>query len=150
MPADELEIIARYFAPLATHPAARKLKDDLAVLETRGPLAITADALIEGVHFLPEDPIEFVAKKALRVNFSDLAGKGAPPLGVLVTLAWPNARPASQLGKFAQGLAEDLRFYRAALLGGDTAATPGPMMIAVTALGRPLRHRTPSQAKMCG
>jgi thiamine-monophosphate kinase len=145
MPADELEVIARHFAPLATHPAARKLKDDLAVLETRGPLAITADALVEGVHFLPEDPIDTVAKKALRVNFSDLAAKGAPPFAVLVSLVWPNARPASQIAKFAQGLGEDLRAYKVALLGGDTTATPGPLTISVTALGRPLRHRAPSR-----
>src|SRR5262245_19747806 len=88
MPADEIDLIAKHFAPLATHPAARKLKDDLAVLQTRGPLAITADTLIEGVHFLPDDPIETVAQKALRVNFSDLAAKGARPLGVLICLSW--------------------------------------------------------------
>ncbi|MGE0828988.1 MAG: thiamine-phosphate kinase [Hyphomonadaceae bacterium] len=147
---DELELIAKHFAPLAQHPAARKLKDDLAVLQTRGPLAITADMIVEGVHFLPDDPIESVARKALRVNFSDLAAKGARPLGVLVCLSWPSERAGNrkeaEIAAFARGLESDLKLYRAALLGGDTTATPGPLTIAVTAIGRPLRKRAPSRA----
>jgi thiamine-monophosphate kinase len=146
MPADEIDLIAKHFAPLATHPAARKLKDDLAILQTRGPLAITADTLIEGVHFLPDDPIGTVAQKALRVNFSDLAAKGARPLGALVCLSWPDGRPGAEVADFAAGLGEDLKRYRCALLGGDTAATPGPLTISVTALGRPLRRRAPARS----
>ena len=143
---DELDLIARHFAPLATHPAARKLKDDLAVLQTRGPLAITTDTIVEGVHFLPTDPIGMVAQKALRVNFSDLAAKGAPPFGVFLSLAWPTARKASEIAAFAAGLEADLKAYRCALFGGDTTATPGPLTLTITALGRPLRKRAPARS----
>lgn len=143
---DELELIAKYFAPLATHPAARKLQDDLAILQTRGPLALTTDTIIEGVHFLSEDPIETVARKALRVNFSDLAAKGARPFAVLLALSWPRARKEADLAKFAAAFADDLRTYRAALLGGDTTSTPGPLTITVSAIGRPLRNRAPARA----
>ncbi|MBL8552399.1 MAG: thiamine-phosphate kinase [Hyphomonadaceae bacterium] len=145
MSADELDTIARFFAPLATHPAARKLKDDLALLQTRGPHAITTDTIVEGVHFLPDDPIGTVAKKALRVNVSDLAAKGALPFGIFLNLSWPAARPAAQLAGFAEALGEDLKRFRSALMGGDTTSTPGPLTISITALGRPLRRRAPSR-----
>lgn len=143
---DELTLIAKHLAPLATHPAARKLGDDLAVLNNRGPLAITTDTIVEGVHFLADDPIAGVAKKALRVNFSDLIAKGAQPLGVFVNLAWPQARKGEEVLGFVRGLEEDLKFYRCALLGGDTTGTPGPLTISVTALGRPHRTRTPARS----
>src|SRR5690242_13012955 len=102
--ADEFDAIARLFAPLAAHPGARGLNDDAAVLQARGALVLTTDAIVEGVHFLPDDPIDTVAKKALRVNLSDLAAKGAKPLGVLVALMWPDARPSAQIADFARGL----------------------------------------------
>jgi thiamine-monophosphate kinase len=146
MPADEFDIIARYFAPLATSSGARGLVDDVAVLETTGRLVVTTDAIVEGVHFLPGDPIDTIAKKALRVNLSDLAAKGAKPLGVVLTLIWPQSRPAAQIADFARGLGEDLKHYGIALLGGDTTSTPGPLTISITAFGEPLGARTPSRA----
>ncbi|MEQ1617538.1 MAG: thiamine-phosphate kinase [Terricaulis sp.] len=145
-PADEFEIIRALFAPLATDPQARGLIDDVAVLAAREGLVVTTDAIIEGVHFLPDDPIDTVAKKALRVNFSDLVAKGARPVGVLLTLLWPNARPAAQIAGFARGLGEDLKLYEVALLGGDTCATPGPLTVSITAFGDPCGARTPSRA----
>ena len=146
MPADEFDIIKRLFAPLAIHPGARGLIDDVAVLEVNGALVITADAIVEGVHFRASDPIAAVAKKALRVNLSDLAAKGAKPVGAMLSLIWPDARPAAQIEDFARGLGEDLRLYGVALLGGDTCATSGPLTIAITAFGQPLGVRTPSRA----
>ncbi len=143
---DELDLIARYFAPLATHAAARGLADDVAVLHTRGPLAITADTIVEGVHFHAKDPADSIARKALRVNLSDLAAKGARPIGFLLCLSWPATRPESDLAAFARGLGEDIGRYSVALLGGDTTATPGPLSISITALGRPHRERTPARA----
>lgn len=143
MSADEFETIAKLFAPLATHAGARGLIDDAAVFAGH---VVTTDAIVEGVHFLPDDPIDTVAKKALRVNFSDLAAKGAKPVAVLATLVWPDARPAGQLADFARGLGEDLRRYGVALLGGDTTATGGPLTISITAFGEPLGARTPSRA----
>ncbi len=145
-PADEFDIIRDLFAPLATDAAARGLTDDAAVLAPRGPLVITTDAIVEGVHFLPNDPIATVAKKALRVNLSDLAGKGARPVGALLTLIWPNHRPAAEIAAFAHALGEDLRRYGVALWGGDTTSTPGPLTVSMTLFGAPLADRTPSRA----
>ncbi|MEQ1706804.1 MAG: thiamine-phosphate kinase [Terricaulis sp.] len=146
MPADEFGIIKSLFAPLATHAGARGLLDDVAVLETKGALVLTTDAIVEGVHFRPDDPIDTVAKKALRVNLSDLAAKGAAPIGALLTLIWPDQRPASQIADFARGLGEDLRHYDVALFGGDTTSTPGPLSVSITAFGEPLAARVPARA----
>jgi|CXWL01.1.fsa_nt_gi thiamine-monophosphate kinase len=145
-PADEFDIIRSLFAPLATGAGARGLIDDVAILSPRGDIVVTTDAIIEGVHFLPADPIETVAKKALRVNLSDLAAKGAKPVGILLTLLWPHSRPAARIADFARGLGEDLKLYDVALLGGDTCATPGPLTVSITAFGEPYGARTPSRA----
>src|SRR5215831_3921623 len=85
----EDRLIATYFRPLATHPGARGLIDDAAVVAVPAghELVLTADGLIEGVHFFPGDPPDTVARKALRINLSDLAGKGAKPLGFLMSVA---------------------------------------------------------------
>ena len=93
----EDRLIATYFRPLATHPGALKLTDDAALLAPPAghDLVLTADAIIGGVHFFPEDAADMVAKKALRVNLSDLAAKGAKPVGFLLTLALPKSVPES-------------------------------------------------------
>ena len=96
---------------------------------------VKTDAIVEGVHFLPDDPPDTVARKALRVNLSDLASKGATPAGFLLTLALRSADDA-WLAPFARGLGEDAKQYGCPLLGGDTVATPGPVMISIAALGR--------------
>jgi thiamine-monophosphate kinase len=149
MPADEFDVIRKLFAPLATSAGARGLIDDVAVLEARGTLVVTTDAIVEGVHFLPGDPIDLIAKKALRVNFSDLVAKGAKPVGVLLTLIWPKGRDAAEISRFAKGLAEDLDQFHVALLGGDTTSTDGPLVVSVTAFGEPLGDRVPSRADAC-
>ena len=146
MSADEFDVIADLFAPLATSPAARGLKDDVAVLEANGKLLVTTDAIVEGVHFLPDDPIETVAKKALRVNLSDLAAKGAKCVGIVLTLVWPDTRAGAQIKAFAKGLGEDLKFFDVPLLGGDTTRTAGPLTVSITAFGRPHGANTPSRS----
>lgn len=146
MSADEFDVIRTLFAPLATNAGARGLVDDAAVLETRGKLVVTTDAIVEGVHFLADDPIETVAMKAVRVNISDLIAKGAKPTAVLLTLIWPKGRPAEHISAFADGLARDLQHFGVALIGGDTTATPGPLTISLVAFGEPLGERTPSRA----
>ncbi len=146
MPVDEFDIIRTLFAPLAKSAGARGLIDDVAVFDVGGALVVTTDAIVEGVHFLAADPLDTVAKKVLRVNFSDLIAKGAKPIAITLTLMWPHHRPASEIADFARGLGEDLGFYDVALLGGDTTATPGPLAISVTAFGVPLGARTPSRA----
>ena len=129
-------LIARYFRPLASDPAAFNLVDDAAALSTSGEdVVITTDAIVEGVHFLPDDPPETIARKALRVNLSDLAAKGAVPAGFVLTLALRTADDA-WLSPFAQALGDDASRFGCPLLGGDTVSTPGPLMISVTAFGR--------------
>ncbi|QDL97440.1 thiamine-phosphate kinase [Rhodopseudomonas palustris] len=136
MPSGEDNLIARYFKPLATDPGARGLVDDAAVLAaSAADLVLTTDAIVEGVHYLPDDPPAAIARKALRVNLSDLAAKGAEPAGFLLTLALRQADERF-LALFAAALGEDAATFRCPLLGGDTVSTPGPMMISVTAFGR--------------
>ncbi|MGD9545300.1 MAG: thiamine-phosphate kinase [Methylocystis sp.] len=135
----EDEIIARVFAPIAG-AAALGLKDDAALLAPEGAqLVVTTDMLVAGVHFFPDDDPSLIAKKALRVNLSDLAAKGAEPIGVLLALALPADWTNVWLEAFAAGFGEDGRAYNAPLIGGDTAATPGPLTISITALGRTQR-----------
>jgi len=136
MTSAEDSLIARYFKPLATDPGAFGLVDDAAVLKMQGDdIVVTTDAIVEGVHFLPQDPPGTVARKALRVNLSDLAAKGAVPAGFVLTLALRDADDA-WLEPFARGLGEDAALFSCPLLGGDTVSTPGPLMISITAFGR--------------
>ncbi|MFZ2031202.1 MAG: thiamine-phosphate kinase [Vitreimonas sp.] len=146
MSADEFDVIRELFAPLATSAGARALADDVAVLETNGTLIVTTDAIVEGVHFLVDDPLDTVAKKALRVNISDIVAKGAKPIGTLLTLVWPDRRASGELVDFARGLREDLALFSIPLLGGDTTSTPGPLTVSITAFGAPLGERVPSRA----
>jgi thiamine-monophosphate kinase len=132
----EDSLIARYFAPLATDPGAFGLGDDAAVLKALGDdIVVTTDAIVEGVHFLPDDPPDTLARKALRVNLSDLAAKGATPGGFVLTLAL-RAATDTWLQPFSSALGEDATRFGCPLLGGDTVSTPGPLMISVTAFGR--------------
>jgi thiamine-monophosphate kinase len=136
MASGEDDLIARYFRPLATDPGALGLIDDAALLKQSGDdLVVTTDAIVEGVHFLPNDPPDTLARKALRVNLSDLAAKGAVPAGFVLTLA---LREASDewLRPFAQALGGDATAFGCPVLGGDTVSTPGPLMISITAFGR--------------
>jgi thiamine-monophosphate kinase len=129
-------LIARYFRPLVTDPGAFGLMDDAAILKASGDdIVVTTDAIVEGVHFLTDDPPDTVARKALRVNLSDLAAKGATPAGFVLTLALRAADDA-WLVPFARGLGEDSAQFGCPLLGGDTVSTPGPTMISITAFGR--------------
>ncbi|HXR94966.1 MAG TPA: thiamine-phosphate kinase [Rhizomicrobium sp.] len=134
---DEFGIIARYFAPLAIDPGALKLKDDAAFLPPRPgfDLVITTDQIAAETDFFPHDPPATVAKKALRVNLSDLAAKGARPEFYLLTLAMPRPVREAWLQDFVAGLAEDKDQFGISLLGGDTSATDGPLSISITAFG---------------
>ena len=135
-PSGEDDLIARYFRPLADAPASLGLLDDAAVLAgSADDLVITTDAIVEGVHYLAADPPETIARKALRVNLSDLAAKGSAPAGFLLTLALRTADEA-WLAAFASALGDDAATFGCPLLGGDTVSTPGPVMISITAFGR--------------
>lgn len=132
----EFALIARYFRPLAG-PEGLNLADDVALLSPPAgkQLVLTVDALVAGVHFLPSDPPDLVARKLLRVNLSDLAAKTATPLGYLLTIAAPADTGDDWFAAFAAGLAEDQRSFGCHLLGGDSAATPGPLTLSLTAIG---------------
>ena len=133
---NEDELIQRFFAPLAG-PAALGLADDAALL-TPPPaedLVLTTDALVAGVHFFPDDPPDAIARKGLRVNLSDLAAKGARPLGFLLSLALPRDWRTDWLEAFAAGLGDDATNYACPLMGGDTVSTPGPVTLSITAIG---------------
>jgi thiamine-monophosphate kinase len=133
---DEFARIARFFAPLAG-TGALGLKDDVALID--GPAGtqyvLKTDAIVEGVHYLPDDPPMQVAQKLLRVNLSDLAAKGAAPVGYLLTTALPPSHDEAWLEQFAAGFAADQAAYGIFLLGGDSVMTPGPATLSVTAIG---------------
>lgn len=130
-------MIARHFGPLATAKGALAFGDDAAFFAPPPgyELVLTTDAVVAGVHFLPDDPAETVAKKALRVNLSDLAAKGAAPAGCLMTLALPDNVSDGWLGNFAAGLKEDCELFGCPLYGGDTVRTTGPVSISIFAFG---------------
>jgi len=134
----EFELIASLFAPLSRGaPGALDLKDDAAILEigSDAELVVTADAVISGVHFRATDAPGLVAQKALRVNLSDLAAKGAQPLGFLQTLLLNETTDGDYLDAYARGLALDVAAWAIPLMGGDTTAGPGPFSVAITAFG---------------
>ena len=133
----EDRLIARYFRPLATAPGAFGLGDDAAAL-TPPPgcdLVLTTDGVIAGVHFFPDDPPETIGRKALRMNLSDLAAKGAKPVGFLLALALPAGADEAWLTAFASGLSADATGYGCPLFGGDTDRTPGPLSVSIAAFG---------------
>jgi thiamine-monophosphate kinase len=131
---NEFDIIQRFFAPLAGE-SAFGLKDDVALVPPRAgfDLVVTTDAISEGVDFFADDPADTIAQKALRVNLSDLAAKGAEPAFYLLNLSLPREVTEDWLAAFAEGLGRDQKQFGLSLLGGDTGA--GPLTIAVTAFG---------------
>jgi thiamine-monophosphate kinase len=128
--------IRRFFAPLAG-PGGLDLRDDAALLACGAgrQLVVTVDAIVAGVHYLPDDPPDLVARKLLRVNLSDLAAMGARPRHYLLTTALPAALDDDWVARFTAGLGEDQRRYGIDLLGGDSVATDGPAMLSLTAIG---------------
>ena len=141
--APEFAFIARHFRSLAG-PGALGLADDAAILAPPPgrELVLSADAIVSGVHFLPDDPAETVGVKLLGVNLSDLAAMGATPLGYLLAVSVPGTLPDDWFAGFARGLAEMQARYGLTLLGGDTTATPGPLTLSLTILG----HAAPGAA----
>ena len=134
----EDDLIARLFAPLAGAEGLGLLDDAALLAPTPGAeMVLTAEAIVDGVHFFADDPAEAVAAKALGVNLSDLAAKGARPRGFLLTLALPKAvaGDGAWLEAFAAGLGRVAAAAGCPLLGGDTVSTPGPLCLSITALG---------------
>jgi thiamine-monophosphate kinase len=137
-PWGEFDLIDRLFAPLAHGFAgAFDLRDDVATLPARAghELVLKTDSTIESVHFLPGDPPDTVAQKALRRALSDLAAKGAEPEVYLLAIALPENTERIWLERFVEGLSADQARFGIALAGGETNRTPGALTITVTALG---------------
>jgi len=133
----EDRLIAKFFSPIATHPGALGLSDDAAFIKPPPgcDLVLKTDAIIGGVHFFTDDAAHTIASKALRVNLSDLAAKGAKPLGFLLSLALPKDIGDAWLADFAQGLRGDAVLFACPLFGGDTDRTPGPVAISIAMFG---------------
>jgi thiamine-monophosphate kinase len=132
----EHDLIARYFAPVAGE-GGLSLKDDAALISPRPgyDLVLTVDALVAGVHFFPDDPAGSIAVKSLGVNLSDLAAKGADPVGFLLALALPSNWTEEWLEAFASKLGAVARTARCPLLGGDTVRAASGLTISITAIG---------------
>jgi len=134
----EFDWIERLLRPLTLGASgALDLLDDAAVICPRlgHDLVVTKDAMVAGVHFLSDDPLDTVARKLLAVNLSDLAAKGAEPIGYFLSVAWPKGTDWSAKVKFAEGLAQAGAEWRLPLLGGDTVSTPGPLTLTATLMG---------------
>lgn len=139
----EFGLIARHFRPLAG-PGALDLGDDAAVFAPPcgREMVVAADAIVAGVHFLPDDPPDLIGRKLLRTNLSDLAAMGAVPLGYLMTVSVPRTTDEAWFAGFSAGLAADQAAFGVFLLGGDTTSTTGPISLSLTVLG----HVAPGSA----
>jgi thiamine-monophosphate kinase len=138
----EFAIIRELFAPLSKGAeGAFDLADDAAQLAS-GDYVVTKDMMVAGVHFLKTDPLDFVARKLVRVNLSDLAAKGARPIGYFLGCVWPSSARMADIELFAQGLAADQDLFRIRLYGGDTtrhAEAGAPLTLSATFFGAPPR-----------
>lgn len=134
----EFELISRILAPLTSgYPGSFNLTDDAAVLAIKEgrEVVVTSDTVIEGVHFLPEDPPDRVGAKVLAVNLSDLAAMGAKPYAYTLAAAFSSGITRFWIERFAAGLKEFQQLHQIHLIGGDTVSTPGPLTLTVTAFG---------------
>jgi thiamine-monophosphate kinase len=133
----EFALIERYFRPLATDSGSFDLLDDAALYapKPKEDLVLTVDTIAEGVHFFAEDPPASIARKALRVNLSDLAAKGAAPVGYLLSLALPAGWNEKWVRDFSAALREDQQAFGLALLGGDTTRASSGLTVSITAIG---------------
>lgn len=134
----EDSIIQEFLAPLASgYPGAFGLRDDCATIAPPPgcELVVKTDPVVEGVHFLPGTAPEDIGWRALAVNISDLAAKGAKPIGYLMALALPAAPARTWLRRFASGLDEAQRAFGCHLMGGDTDCRPGPLSLSITVFG---------------
>lgn len=132
----ETNWIKRYIAPLVTSDGADGLRDDVALITALGPMIATMDTLVEGVHFLSEDPIETVGQKLIRVNVSDIHAKAAEPVEALLSIAWPSVRSETEFEQFMAGVSKDLSRFDVSLVGGDLVRTQGPLTVTLTLTGR--------------
>lgn len=141
-PLSEFGLIRKYFAPLSVGAAeAFSLGDDAALLPSKD-YVVTKDLMVEGVHFRREDALSLVARKLVRVNLSDLAAKGARPIGYFLGCVWRRDHGEADIAEFAKGLAADQATFKIALFGGDTTRhreLKGPLTLSATFFGAPAK-----------
>ncbi len=139
---NEFSIIEDLFAPLSEGAkGAHHLTDDAASLPL-GDYIVTKDVLIAGVHFRHEDPLDLVAQKVMRANLSDLAAKGARPVGYFLGCVWSAQTSRRDIALFASGLKRDQDQFNLSLFGGDTTVhtdNRAPMVFSATFFGLPPR-----------
>jgi len=148
----EEAIIQEYLAPLAAgYPGALGLKDDCATITpTPGcDLVVKTDPIASGIHFLADDPPADIGWKALAVNVSDLAAKGAEPRAYLMALSFPAPPTRAWMAAFARGLGEAQAAFGMHLIGGDTDRRPGPVTISITVFGEVQAGRMVRRGAAC-
>ena len=134
---EEFELISRYLMPLATAPEALELADDVAIIPgADADQGITKDAIVEGVHFLPETNPALVAKKLLRTNLSDMAAMGATPKFYLVAAFLPRSMDEAWIRAFTEALQWEQEAFEVQLIGGDTVHHDGVLALSLTMLGK--------------
>jgi thiamine-monophosphate kinase len=137
----EADLIQNLFAPLALNAmGSYGLHDDVAFLPpSQTGLIVTQDQIIEHTHFMPEDPLDMIARRLVRRNLSDMIAKGGIPTAAFLSLAWPRSRDRSGMAEFARGLGEDLAQLcgNCPLMGGDTSETSGYLVASLTMMGTP-------------
>ena len=134
----EFERIADYFAPLAAgYPGAFNLTDDAALISPDAGLSVivTTDTIVEGVHYIGDEPADMIARKLLRVSLSDLAGMGAAPHAYTLNIALSREIPDHWLASFVSGLRDDQNEFDIHLIGGDSVSTTGPAVLSATLFG---------------
>ncbi|MDI2111690.1 thiamine-phosphate kinase [Commensalibacter nepenthis] len=139
----EFQFIRKYIKKLAGK-GALDLTDDAALISVNPAyeLVLTADAMVENVHFFTNDPVDLIARKLLRCNLSDLAGMGAEPVGYLLTVSLPkHCFNAEWFEQFTNGLEKDQKLFNISLLGGDTTYNPYNMVFSLTALGKVKKNK---------
>lgn len=147
-PGGEFDFIAEYLAPLAKgYEGAFGLTDDAAALPDLPGLVITTDTMVQGVHFRKTTPWDLVARKAVRVNLSDLAAMGAEPHAILLSITWPESVNPAQMQCFVGGLETDLTAFEVPLIGGDTTRGGEHLVVTITAIGQAQRPFLRSSGK---
>ena len=135
----EFELIARLVRDLPTRAGVVVgAGDDCAVLDLGVPgrwVLFKTDAVVEGVHFLPDAPPEKIGHKALARCLSDVAAMAGEPHSAVVTLALPADFDPGRMEAIYAGMNALARRCGVAIVGGETVATPGPMLISVALLG---------------
>lgn len=147
---DEFDLIREVFRPLSHgFPGSVGLTDDVAILHSwpDRSMIVTVDTIVGGVHFLPDDPADLIARKLIRVNLSDLAAKGAVPHASLLALSLPSDTSRSWIKSFGDGLSRDLNEFSMPLIGGDTVSTSGPVTASLTTFGLVHGANVPQRGK---